>query len=483
MIFLEILYVFSAALLAVYGYNSLFLAYLRSRRHSALQPIAVPDDYVWPHVTVQLPVYNERYVARRLIESVSNLDYPKDKLQIQVLDDSTDDTVEIIARSIAKYQFNGIDIEHIRRPERVGFKGGALENGLDFAQGEFIAIFDADFIPSKGFLREIVPHFESDPLIGCLQARWGHLNEGTSWMTRAQANGIDGHFIVEQGVRSSAGFFLNFNGTAGVWRKACIQDAGGWHHDTLTEDLDLSYRAQLKGWKIRFVPHVITPAELPVHISALKRQQFRWAKGSIQTARKLLGDLWRSENPFKIKIEGSIHLTNYIVHPLILLNLILTLPLVSSQSPLLWFTPLFALAAFGPLIMYWVAMGHEGKSARERMAALALLVVLGMGLSINNSRAVLEAMVGKQSSFLRTPKFNLRGRSSAVKTDDYLLPIDPTAWIEVLFACYAVFLLGYVISSGVWSLAVWMMLYVSGYVMIASQNFRRILVRGRNIVA
>jgi len=471
---LEILYVLSAALLAVYGYNSLYLAFLRTRRHQPISSKLVPDDFDWPTVTVQLPVYNERYVAKRLIDSIAALNYPKNKLHIQVLDDSTDDTVEIIAAAVHKVKAFGIDIEHVRRPKREGFKGGALEYGLAFAKGDLIAIFDADFVPSKNFLTDMVPHFENDSHIGCMQARWGHLNEHTSWMTRAQAKGIDGHFIVEQGVRSSAEFFLNFNGTAGVWRKACIQDAGGWHHDTLTEDLDLSYRAQLKGWKIRFAPNVVAPAELPVHISALKRQQFRWAKGSIQTARKLLGKLWRSENQIKTKIEGSIHLTNYIVHPLILLNLILTLPLVSSQSPLLWLTPVFALAAFGPLTMYWVAMGTEKNPFRERIANLLYLVILGMGLSINNSRAVFEALIGRSSSFLRTPKFNLRGTGSKVKAKDYVLPIDPTAWVEIILAGYAIFLLGYVINHGVWSLVVWMLLYVSGYVMIASQNFRRL---------
>lgn len=318
-----------------------------------------------------------------------------------------------------------------------------------------------------------MPYFFDDPKIGCLQARWGHLNENASWITRAQANGIDGHFVVEQGVRSKAGLFLNFNGTAGVWRKECIQNSGGWHHDTLTEDLDLSYRAQLNDWKIRFIPHVSAPAELPIHISALKRQQFRWAKGSIQTAKKLLKHVWRSPNPMVSKLEATIHLTNYIVHPLILINIILVLPMVTSQSPLLWLTPIFALAAFGPLTMYWIAMGHDGKSRRERLVNLVLLVVLGMGLSLNNSHAVLEALVGKQSSFLRTPKFNILGKPNSIKTtgNEYRLPLDATAWIEVFLALYTTGLLVYVIVQGVWSLVIWLLLYASGYIMIASQYF------------
>jgi cellulose synthase/poly-beta-1,6-N-acetylglucosamine synthase-like glycosyltransferase len=472
LIFIEIIYVISAALLAMYGYNSLLLAYLRSKRTKPVERKSVPQDYPWPHVTVQLPLYNERYVAQRLIETISAFDYPKDRLHIQVLDDSNDDTVDIIRQAVKEQRHKGIDIEHTLRPDRTGFKGGALEFGLGHAKGEFIAIFDADFMPDPSYLKEIMPYFADDPKIGCLQARWGHLNEESSWMTRAQANGINGHFIVEQGVRSASDMFLNFNGTAGVWRKTCIQEAGGWHHDTLTEDLDLSYRAQLKGWKIRFVPHVIAPAELPVHISALKRQQFRWAKGSIQTARKLLGELWRSSQPMHVKVEGSIHLTNYIVHPLILINLFLTLPLVSSQSPLLWLTPIFALAAFGPLSMYWVAMRSDGKRVIERITNLAMLVVLGMGLSINNSRAVLEALAGKQSSFLRTPKFNVTGNTTAVRSSEYLLPRDPSVWIEIVLALYASALLVYVLVQGVWSMVIWLLLYACGYIMIASQNFR-----------
>ena len=472
-IVLEIIYVISAALLAVYGYNSLVLAWIRVRRQRPVPVKDVGTSYQWPQVTVQLPIYNERYVGERLIEAVGKLDYPRDRLHIQVLDDSTDITKEIVAKAVKKAQAQGRDIVHIRRPERVGFKGGALEYGLSSAKGEYVAIFDADFLPPETFVKELIPYFDDDPQIGCLQARWGHLNSNSSWLTRTQANGIDGHFVVEQEVRSGSKVFLNFNGTAGIWRRTCIQDAGGWHHDTLTEDLDLSYRAQLKGWKIRFIPHVIAPAELPVHINAFKRQQFRWAKGSIQTARKLLGKLWKSKNSALIKIEGTIHLTNYIVHPLILLNLALTLPLVTSQSPILWITPLFTFAAIGPALMYWVAMGNEGKSRWERAVNLSMLVVMGMGLSLNNTRAVVEALVGKQSSFLRTPKFNIRGRKNTLRKSEYTLPIDPNAWIETLIALYALGLFIYVLTNGVWSLVFWLLLYASGYSYIASLNFRQ----------
>jgi len=473
LIFIEILYALSATLLAVYGYNSLILAWLRVTQHKPIPIKRVGNNYDWPYVTVQLPVYNERYVVERLIEAIGNLKYPRHRLHIQVLDDSTDITRDIIAQAVKDQRLKGLDIEHIRRPDRVGYKGGALEFGLRSAKGDFIAIFDADFLPPPTFLEQIMPHYHGNPKIGCLQARWGHVNRGASWLTRAQANGIDGHFIIEQEVRSAKHLFLNFNGTAGVWRKNCIADAGGWHHDTLTEDLDLSYRAQLKGWKIKYIPHVIAPAELPVHINALKRQQFRWAKGSIQTARKLLKDLWRSSNPLIKKIEATIHLTHYVVHPLMLFNLIISLPLISTRSPFLWVLPVFLFSAIGPLLMYWVAMGKEGQTIWGRIYNLVMMLILGMGLSLNNSLAVFEALLGKQSAFLRTPKFNIQEGNIAINKNEYFLPRDPFAWVEIFLALYATGLLIYVLNQEVWSLVIWMILYASGYIYIASLNFKQ----------
>lgn len=473
MAFFETLYVLSVALLALYGTNSLILAWIRVKHYTPPSEKEIVENYNWPQVTVQLPIYNECYVAERLIEVIGRLDYPHDRLQIQVLDDSTDKTKNIVAQAVAYQQSKGIDIQHVQRPDRSGFKGGALEHGLASAKGDYIAIFDADFSPPASFLKQVIPHFDEDRQIGCLQTRWGHLNQDYSWFTRAQAVGIDGHFIVEQEVRSAHGVFLNFNGTAGIWKKSCIQDAGGWHHDTLTEDLDLSYRAQLRGWKIKYIPHVIVSAELPVHINALKRQQFRWAKGSIQTARKLLGKLWKSGYNIIIKIEATIHLTNYIVHPLILLNFLLTLPLMKSQSPFLWITPVFTLAAIGPLYMYWVALQQKEKKTRKRVHNLATLVVLGMGLSLNNTLAVTEALIGKQSSFLRTPKFNIQGQKAAFQSSEYLLPIDSKSWLETLLAIYALGLFAYVLINGVWSLVIWIFLYASSYIYIASLNFRQ----------
>ena len=470
--FIEILYAISVTLLAIYGYNSLILAWVKVTRHKTIPIKKFSEGHHWPYVTVQLPIYNERYVVERLIETIGNLKYPQHRLHVQVLDDSTDDTRDIVAQAVEKQRQKGLDIEHIQRPDRTGYKGGALEFGLASAKGDFLAIFDADFLPPQEFLEEIMPYYLDNPKIGCLQARWGHINREASWLTRAQANGINGHFVVEQEVRSANNFYLNFNGTAGVWRKTCIEDAGGWHHNTLTEDLDLSYRAQLKGWKIQYIPHIIAPAELPVHINALKRQQFRWAKGSIQTAQKLLGDLWRSPNPLIKKIEATIHLTHYAVHPLMLFNLIITLPLISIRSTLVWLVPIFLFAAIGPLLMYWVAMREEGQTIWNRVCNLAMLLLLGMGLSLNNSLAVFEALLGKESAFLRTPKFNIHGKNNAIKFNEYILPRDPFVWVEVFLAIYAAGLLVYVLTLGMWSLVIWLILYVSGYTYIASLNFR-----------
>jgi cellulose synthase/poly-beta-1,6-N-acetylglucosamine synthase-like glycosyltransferase len=463
---LEFLYLVNVGLLAIYGINALILAGLRRWRHHPISIIDPDAETEWPQVTVQLPIYNERYVVERLMNSVAALDYPRDRLQIQILDDSTDITKDIVSQLIASQQRSGIDIMHIQRSNRQGYKGGALSNGMKTVKGDFIAIFDADFIPPPDFLKRTLPYFDGDKNIGCVQTRWGHLNRENSLLTRTQANGIDGHFIIEQETKSEAGFFLNFNGTAGIWRRGCIEDAGGWHHDTLTEDLDLSYRAQLRGWKIQYLPHVMTPAELPELLSALKSQQFRWAKGSIQTAKKLLRVLWMSSQPLLVKIEGTIHLTHYAVHPLMLINLLLILPLLLSKNFILHIYPVFALAAIGPLFMYLTAMGKRDVPLLRRLSNLLMLVLLGMGLSLNNSRAVGEALFGIQSPFKRTPKYNLHNRQSVGKHLDYLLPKGAGVWFEALMGIYALGLLLFAISLGNWGLVFWLSLISGGYAYI-----------------
>lgn len=485
---LEIFYLFSIALLAIYGLNSLLLTWLcwRQDKRSDSNKVPNPDFSLIgqasevPRVTVQLPVYNERHVVTRLIDAAVNLDWPIECLQIQILDDSTDDTYQIISAALARHRDKGIPLEHIRRSDRSGFKAGALQHGLTTATGEFIAVFDADFIPSPDFLQQTIPCFlvkgdgttKDCPIpVGCVQARWGHVNPASSMLTKTQALGIDGHFIVEQTARSAVNAFLNFNGTAGVWRRSCMDDAGGWAGDTLTEDLDLSYRAQLRGWRIVYQPEVIVPAELPVQIDGLKRQQFRWAKGSIQTALKLLGQLWWSSQPLWRKFLGTLHLTNYAVHPLMVLNLLLILPMTLSDSPMLRLAPFLTLSAIGPPLMYWTAMLTQSQSLSVRLGKLAMLIALGTGLSVNNTRAVFEAILGINSEFKRTPKFAVTGSSTRWRSSAYTLPRDPTAWIELMLALYAIGLLGWSISHGIWWLVLWLLLYAGGYSFIAYLSF------------
>jgi len=471
MIVLEFLYAVVVISLAIYGFNTLALTWMRTRLagQMPLPPPYDPEDL--PPVTIQLPVYNEMFVVQRLIEAVVRFDYPPDRLEIQVLDDSDDATSEIISRAVAFYFNQGINIKHIQRSDRRGFKGGALAHGMAIASTEYFAIFDADFLPDPNFLKSCLPHLLTDPSVGCVQARWGHINRDSSWLTRAQAAGIDGHFQVEQAARSAGKLFLNFNGTAGIWRRDCINEAGGWQSDTLTEDLDLSYRAQLNGWRILYLPQVCVPAELPVHINAFKRQQFRWAKGSIQSARKLLPELWSSKQSFRIKLAGSIHLTHYLVHPLVLINLLLTFPILYFNNRFFWIINIFSIAAVGPLLMYWVSMRTAGQTVTGSLKHLVVLLLLGMGLSINNTRAVLEAVFGIKTSFLRTPKFNIREESNPAEQPEYLLPPDPNTWFEFFFALYSLILLVLVIYNGLFGLIAWLLLYTGGYLYIAYLGF------------
>ncbi len=379
----------------------------RRPRRDVVRPAPSPSR--WPVVTVQLPVYNERLVVERLIDAVAQLDYPAGRLEIQVLDDSADDTRERAAAAVARWRARGLDIRHLRRRRRRGFKAGALAAGLRRARGELIAVFDADFVPRPDFLRRMVPHFE-DPEVGMVQARWAHLNRGRSLLTAAQAVMLDAHFLLEHEVRMHDRLFFNFNGTAGVWRRACVEDAGGWAHDTLTEDLDLSYRAQLRGWRFVFDASVESPAELPGDMEALKSQQRRWAKGSIQTARKLLPPLLRSRLPLRVKLEAMIHLTNNFAYPLLLLLGLLLLPVLlgtSTAPPALVWTLQAGVIVLGVVpVSLFLGAGQRAvgvpvrRVARDVVAAL----VLGVGLSLNNARAVVEGLGARLGDWERTPK-------------------------------------------------------------------------------
>jgi cellulose synthase/poly-beta-1,6-N-acetylglucosamine synthase-like glycosyltransferase len=485
MLLVELLYFASTVLLALYGFVALLHTWLYWRQsQETVQPEAAKpapaweDDQAPPLVTVQLPIYNERHVAERLLRSVLRLAWPAGRLQIQVLDDSTDDTPAIVAATIAAVLpeggSDGPECRHIRRASRQGYKAGALQHGLATASGEYIAIFDADFVAPPDFLQRILPLF-ADEQVGCVQTRWGHLNRHSSALTEAQALGIDGHFVVEQATRSRMGAFLNFNGTAGVWRRTCMAQAGGWQGDTLTEDLDLSYRAQLSGWRIHYQGNVVVPAELPLQVEAFKRQQFRWAKGSIQTAIKLLGRLWASRGappiPFWKKALGTLHLTNYAVHPLMLANLLLLLPMTFSESILLHVAALFTVAAVGPPSMYWAVQSGQGLSTLQRLRRLGVLMSLGMGLSLNNTCAVVEAVTGVKTEFKRTPKFAATDRGASWQTSIYALPRNPIVWLELALAVYSALLLVYCLSQGIWWVSFWVLLYVAGFVFVAGLGF------------
>lgn len=383
-----------------------------------------------PFVTVQLPVYNELYVVERLIDTVSKFDYPRDRFEIQVLDDSTDETVDVIAKKVAEIRAKGIDIHHIHRVDRTGYKAGALADAMDKVKGEFIAIFDADFLPNPNFLLETIPFFE-DPKVGVVQTRWSHINKKYSLLTELQAFGLNAHFSIEQSGRNGAGHFINFNGTGGVWRKETIADAGGWHHDTLTEDLDLSYRAQMKGWQFRFLENVTAPAELPVAMSALKNQQFRWTKGGAECFRKMSGTLLTAKGmKLSDRIHGLAHLFNSSVFVFIFFTAILSIPVLIIKSTtdkydnIMMIGSIFILSTFFLMIYYW--MSYRDKTDNKVLSFFKFFgrfiqfLTVSMGLSLHNTIAVMEGYFGIKSSFVRTPKFNISSGKQDWKTNKYV---------------------------------------------------------------
>ncbi|HSL43055.1 MAG TPA: cellulose synthase family protein [Anaerolineales bacterium] len=466
-----VFYFIVTTILALYGFHNLIttIMYLRMKTpKKRRQETQVLRE--WPHVTVQLPVFNEKYTVERLLRAVTRLDYPADRLQIQVLDDSTDDTVDLLCRLIDDYKRRGVDIELIHRVDRQGYKAGALQNGLQTATGELIAIFDADFVPKPDWLKRTVPSFQN-PQLGCLQTRWGHTNQQYNSLTRAEAMGIDGHFIIEQTVRSKNGFFLNFNGTAGLWRRACIEDAGGWQWDTLTEDLDLSYRAQMRGWKFDYLPDVVVPAELPPQVEAYKKQQFRWAKGSFQVVRKILPSVLKANLPLKVRFMALLHLTGYFVHPLMLSILLLTLPVGLLVPGAFRVFPISILAGLGPPLLYLTATATQHRSILRRMASFPMLVIVGFGLSLSTTVAVLEGLFSKGGAFIRTPKLNVNNRRQKKKIDrSYVAPLSSMVWIEILLGLYAL-LTGIVLMPYLgWSILFWMIVYMLGFFYIAGLN-------------
>jgi len=465
--FVLIAYFFVLSILGIYGWHRYVLVY-QYMKNKDKAPGPPPLVTEWPLVTIQLPIYNEMYVVDRLIDSVCRIDYPKDKLQIQVLDDSTDETCDIARLAVQRQMGRGFDISYHHRADRHGFKAGALDEGLKTATGEFIAIFDADFIPPADFLVRTVPYFE-DQKLAVVQARWGHLNHDYSMLTRVQAILLDGHFVLEHGARNRMGCFFNFNGTSGVWRRIAIADGGGWQHDTLTEDLDLSYRTQLRGWKFLFLPDLVTPAEVPVEMNAFKSQQHRWAKGSIQTCRKVLPYLLQSDLPLKVKAEAFFHLTANFNYLLMIVLSILMLPAMIVRYSMGWTemllidVPLFAAATMSVFNFYLISQREAYPDWRSRAKYLPMVMAVGIGLAVNNTKAVLEAMLGKQSEFVRTPKYRIERSRDEWQDKKYHQPLSVQPFIEVALGLYFTGAVIYALQHGIYGTLPFLVLFQVGF--------------------
>jgi cellulose synthase/poly-beta-1,6-N-acetylglucosamine synthase-like glycosyltransferase len=422
------------------GQLQLTLQYVKARKADDAPP---PKLTKLPVVTVQLPIFNEKYVVERLLDAVAQFNYPSDKLEIQILDDSTDETTEIIEKKIEQLRPLRLNIKLIHRQVREGFKAGALQNGFASAQGEYIAIFDADFVPPPDFLQRTLPYF-ADASVGVVQTRWAHLNEDYSLLTQLQAFGLNAHFSIEQNGRSAAGSFINFNGTCGVWRKATIADAGGWSPDTLTEDLDLSYRAQLRGWNFRYLEGLGTPGELPVIMPAVKSQQYRWNKGAAETARKLLGRVLASQASFRTKVHATLHLLNSAVFVGLLVAAALSVPMLYvkyRQPGLAWLFyagNVFLVGFFSITIFYWVATTRfYEKPGRTFWRLYPRFLIVSMGLSLHNGLAVLEGWFGRKTPFIRTPKFSVVKRSDRWRGNEYVkVTLSMQTIFEALLCLY-----------------------------------------------
>lgn len=461
MFVVKAVYAISAVLLAIYGLQAIILSiiYLRHRGERPAPP-AITD---WPTVTIQLPLYNEMYVAERLLSAVAGIQYPRDRLQIQVLDDSTDETTEILARQVAGYQRAGIDIVLIHRDVRTGYKAGALQEALGGARGEFIAIFDADFLPPADFLLRTIPHFHGKAQLGMLQTRWGHTNREMSSLTRAQAIALDGHFIVEQTGRQRGGLFMSFNGTAGIWRRACIDASGGWSADTLCEDLDLSYRAQIAGWRCLFLPDVESPAEIPPQMAALKRQQARWAQGSIQCLLKLWRPVLTSDRPATTRLMGLVHLGAYIAHPMTLLLLLMLLPLLLSEGGIHLPLAYLSIASFGPPVMHTIGQKTLHRDWASRLLRFPILMLIGTGLAWKNTLAVGKGLLRRPAAFRRTPKFQATGGASGWEWNRYALGLDWSSFGEIAMMLYAGVAIAVAVTQGNWYIVPFLCLYLFGF--------------------
>jgi cellulose synthase/poly-beta-1,6-N-acetylglucosamine synthase-like glycosyltransferase len=487
---LFILVIYAIPLVFIFSYSlvqlSLIINYLGGLqlavggRQSAVGGWQLALGEAYPFVTIQLPIYNELYVVERLIDAVAAFDYPKDRFEIQVLDDSTDETVEIISSKLTEIQSLGIDIQHIRRTDRKGFKAGALAYGMKTCKGEFIAIFDADFVPPKDFLQKTIPHF-AESNVGVVQTRWQHLNENYSLLTQLQAFGLDAHFTIEQGGRNAKNHFINFNGTAGIWRKSTIEEAGGWEADTLTEDLDLSYRAQMRDWKFVYLENVGCPAELPVTMSAVKSQQYRWTKGAaecvVKNLRKLLSD---SHLSISTRLHGFYHLMNSAVFVAVFFLSILSLPvmLITSSSDrfdvFFRYTALFQVSWVILGCFYWISFQKTGLGFFEFVKRFVLFLLFMMGLSFHNSIAVVEGWLGRKTPFVRTPKFNVNNQSDSWQGNKYLTKnLGKSTWIELLLMLYFIVVLAIEIYLGNFGLIPFHLMLIVGYGSVLFYTFKQ----------
>jgi cellulose synthase/poly-beta-1,6-N-acetylglucosamine synthase-like glycosyltransferase len=478
------LYFLTLVVLAVFGFHRYIMVFLYYRhRDNRARPLPLPARL--PRVTVQLPLYNEMYVVDRLVDSVCRIRYPKDLLEIQVLDDSVDETQEIAKAAVERYREEGFDIHYIHRDDRHGYKAGALDFGLRQARGEFVLIFDADFVAPPDILEKSLGHFD-DPRIGMVQVRWGHINRDYSLLTQVQSVLLDGHFILEHGGRNRSGRFFNFNGTGGVWRREAIANAGGWQHDTLTEDLDLSYRAQMKGWRFVFLQDVVSPAEIPVEMNAFKSQQHRWAKGSIQTCKKLLPKILASDLPLAIKVESAFHLTANFAYPLMIVLSILMFPAMVIRYNMGWYemlivdVPLFIGATMSVCSFYLMSQREIfGDQWRARLKYLPAVLSVGIGLSVNNAKAVIEALLGMESEFTRTPKYRVEGAGDEWKQKRYKGTLNFVPFAEVLLGFYFGVMAVYAISNEIYATLPFIFIFQFGFlyagVMSLFQNVGKLL--------
>lgn len=481
-----ILYFTILAVLAVYGaYRVKQVIDFWRYRKFVPQPQGKFSEEDLPHITVQLPLFNEMYVTQRLVKAITEIDYPREKLQIQVLDDSTDETMKIARETVDTYLSQGFDIQYVHRTDRTGFKAGALENGLQSAKGELLAIFDADFVPKPDCLRKLVDFF-TDPLVGCAQMRWSHINGNYNLLTRLQTIMLDGHFVVEQTTRNRTGGFFNFNGTAGIWRRNAIAMSGGWQHDTLTEDTDLSFRAQLMGWKFVYLLDEEAPAEIPVEINAFKAQQRRWAKGVMQVGIKLYPRIWGSQLPMRVRLEMFFRLTGNISYPLMIVASFLQFPLllVRYNQPfyhlMVLDLPLLFFSSISVFLFYGTAVWYLDKKRAPRLLHLPLVMALGLGLAFSNARAVLEALFGIKSDFIRTPKYSVeKTEDETWKRKKYKRKRGWLPLLELGFSVYFLLAILYAIRMSMWGTVPFLFLFCFGFGYMGAMSLLQSLGGGR----